>query len=54
MFFNKINGYTEDNNSRKYLILIFTDENKDILKKYDEIWSKIKNLIRLRNNNMDQ
>ena len=30
--------YNED----KYLMLVFTDKNKDILKKYTELWNKLK------------
>ena len=52
IIFNKINGYIEDNNGSKYLTLISTDENKSMLKKYEKIWIKIKNTIRLRSNNM--
>ena len=36
------------------LTLISTDENKGILKKYEEIWIKIKNPIRLRSNNIEK
>ena len=52
IIFNKINGYIEDSNGSKYLTLISTDENKGMLKKYEKIWIKIKNTIRLRSNNM--
>ena len=52
IIFNKINGYIEDNNGSKYLTLISTDENKSMLKKYEKIWIKIENTIRLRSNNM--
>ena len=33
IIFNKINGYTEDNNGRKYPTLTTIDKNKDMLKK---------------------
>ena len=33
IIFNKINGYIEDNNGRKYPTLTTIDENKDMLKK---------------------
>ena len=42
----KVDGYTEENNGSKYLMLISTDKNKDTLKKYTELWDKIKDLIR--------
>ena len=32
-----MNGYIEDNTGSKYIILIFVDENKNILRKYEEI-----------------
>ena len=50
---NKLNGYTEEHNGNKYLRLVHTDENKDELKKYEELWKKIKDLIRSINNNSD-
>ena len=41
-----IDGYIEGSNGNKYLTLLSTDENKDTLKKYTELWDKIKDLIR--------
>ena len=35
----------------KYLMLVPNDENKDTLKKYEEMWSKIRDLIRSVTNN---
>ena len=46
------NGYIKESNGKK-LTLIPNDENKDIMKKYEEIWIKIKDLIRSTNNNSD-
>ena len=34
---NEINGYIEESNGNKYLTLVFTDESKEILKKYKKI-----------------
>ena len=48
---NKANSYIETNNGHKYLTLVPTGEGKDKLRKYEEIWSKIKDLIRSTNNN---
>ena len=42
---NKINGYIEESNSNKLLTLLPTDESKYILEKYEELWTKIKDLI---------
>ena len=50
---NKINGYIEENNEDKYLTLVLTDGSKYILKS-KEIWAKIRDLIRSKNNNTDK
>lgn len=47
---NVMNGYIEESNGNEFLILIFTNESKDKLKKFEEI-CKIKNLTRSANNN---
>lgn len=47
---NVMNGYIEESNGNEFLILIFTNESKDKLKKFEEI-CKIKSLIRSANNN---
>ena len=36
---------TEENNGNKYLVFDFTDENKEVLKKYRELWDGIKSKI---------
>ena len=38
--------YTEECNGNKYLKLVSTDGSKDILKRYKNLWSKIKDIIR--------
>ena len=38
-------GCIEEKNENKYLILDSSDENKDLLKKYNDVWSGIKNKI---------
>ena len=48
---NNKNGYIEESNRNKYVTLIPTDESKDKLETYEEICSKIKDLIRSTNNN---
>ena len=45
LIINKINGNTEESDGNKYLILVPTDESKGILKTYQELWNKIKDLI---------
>ena len=41
-----MNGYFEEINGNKYLTLVPTDESKEKIKKYEELWSKIRDLIR--------
>ena len=41
-----MNGYFEEINKNKYLMLVPTNESKEIIKKYKELWSKMKDLIR--------
>ena len=45
LIINKINGYIEESNGTKCLTLVSTNENKDTLKRYEELWSKIRDLI---------
>ena len=42
---NSANGCIEENNRNKYLTIIPTNESKDMSKKYEEIWSKTKDLV---------
>ena len=44
--FSKINGYFEEINGNKYLTLVTTNESKEKIKKYEELWIKIRDLIR--------
>ena len=37
----KTNEYFEEIHGNKYLMLIRTDESKEIMKKYEKLWSKI-------------
>ena len=48
---SKVNGYFEEINGNKYLTLVPTNENKE--KKYEELWSKIRDLIRSITKNSD-
>ena len=50
---NKINEYIEERNENKYLTLVPTDKSKDTLKKYEELWTKIRYLIRSTSNDSD-
>ena len=42
---NELNGYIEEINGNEYLALVPTEENKDKLKTYDELWKKSENLL---------
>ena len=49
-----MNGYFEEiNKSKKYLMLVPTNETKENIKKYEKLWSKISNLIRSMTENSD-
>ena len=43
MRINYANGYIEEKNGNKYLIFYSVDENKEVLKKYADVWDGIKN-----------
>ena len=45
LIFGKVNGYFEEVNGNKYLRLTPTTESKEIIKKYEELCSKIRDLI---------
>ena len=42
-----MNGYFEETNGNKYLTLVPTNESKEQMRRYEELWSKIIDLIRL-------
>ena len=44
---NKVNRYFEEINENKYLTLVSTSGSKEQVKKYEEQWSKIRDLIKL-------
>ena len=46
LLIDKINGYIEESNENKYLTLVPNDESKDILKTHEELWTKIRDLVR--------
>ena len=47
LIINKVNGYFEEINRDTFLTLVLTNESKEIINKNGELWSKIRNLIRL-------
>ena len=46
---NHASGYIEERNGNKYLIFDSLDENKEVLKKYGDVWDGIKNKIKAIN-----
>ena len=42
---NHANGYIKEKNENEYLIFDSTDKNKELIKKYQDIWNGIKNKI---------
>ena len=53
LIINKINGYIDEINGSKYLTLVSTNESKEILKKYEKLWTKKGDHIRTITNNSD-
>ena len=54
LIIGKVDGHierssAEENNGNKYLVFGSTDENKEVLKKYRELWDGIKNEIETLN-----
>ena len=48
-----MNGYFEEFNGNKYVILVPTNESKEQIEKYEELWIKIRYLIRSITKNSD-
>ena len=46
LIFKKVNGNFEEINKNKYLTLAPNNESKEKIKRYEELWSKIRDLIR--------
>ena len=53
LIFIKVNVYIEEINKNRYLTLVPTNESKEKIKKYEELWIKIRDLIRSINKNSD-
>ena len=43
-------GCFEEKNENKYLVLDDVDENKDVSKKYEEVWEGVKKILMLNVN----
>ena len=46
LIIGEVDGYIKEKNGNKYLVFVFTDKTKEVLKKYTELWDGIKNLIK--------
>ena len=46
---NHTSGYIGEKNGNKYLIFYSVDENKEVLKKYADVWNRIKYKIKAIN-----
>ena len=53
LIFRYANRYSEEINGNKYLTLISTNSSKEKIKKCEELWSKIRDLIRSITRNSD-
>ena len=53
LIIHKINGYIEKSNENKYLTVDPADKSKGALKKYEELWDKVRYLFRSTSNNSD-
>ena len=53
LIFNKVNGYFKKMNGNQHLMLVPTREREDKIKKYGELWNKIRDLIRSITKNSD-
>ena len=47
------NGYIEEKDMNKYLVFNSTDKNKELLKKYNDVFNGIRNKIKKINNECD-
>ena len=45
LMINEMIGYFEEKNENKYLVLDDVDENKEVSKKYEEVWESVKKEI---------
>ena len=45
LMINRIDGFIEEKDGDKYLSIAFTDRNSEVLRKYSEVWSGMKDCI---------
>ena len=53
LIFRYIHGYFEEINGNEYLTLAPTNESKEKIKEYEEVWIKVRDLIRSIIKNLD-
>ena len=53
LIIHKINRYIEESKRNKYLTLVPNDESKDTLKQPEELWAKIRDLVKSKVKNAD-
>ena len=53
LIFNEVNGYVEQINTKRYSTLVLTNESKEKIKKDEELWIKIRYLIRSITKNLN-
>ena len=51
LMINRIDGFIEEKDGDKYLSIASTDRNSEVLNKYSEVWSGIKDCIEKINDN---
>ena len=47
LMIDKMTGHFEEKNENTYLVLDEVDENKEVSKKYEEVWEGVKNEIEM-------
>ena len=50
LLISELDGFIEEKNGSKYLSIALTDSNNDVLAKFAEVWSRIKDQIKKINN----
>ena len=50
LLIDKIDGFAEEKEGSEYLNIFLTDSNSEVLKKYAEVWTRIKDHIKKINN----
>ena len=46
LIIGKVDGHIEEKNESKYLVFDSTDENREVLEKYTELWDGIRTKLR--------